>query len=657
MQFFTFGFAQDDTTGSPELLGGKGAGLLWMANEGIPVPPGFIIPTSVWAEYDKKPKTIMKEIAKALPVYLDKLEAHFGYLPLLSVRSGARVSCPGMMDTILNVGIEGKNCPDWINRLGPKCFGDSFLRLVQMYGSVVNGLRKESLSGSLKLALDAYQTQTGFDFPNAKDQLLGAIEAVFKSWDNERANEYRKMHGYSREWGTAVTVQAMVFGNLNDQSGTGVLFTRNPDTGARVVTGEWLPNAQGEDIVAGIRTPLPLAKMAEWNDELYADLQATVLKLEALKRDVQDIEFTVQDGKLYLLQTRNAKRSAMAALRVAVDMVNEGLVDSKTAVKRVTARQFDLAQQASLAPGFDKDAAFQGIPACSGIVSGKPVFSKEDAIASKEPCILVTHETTPDDIAGMAKAKGVVTMVGGLTCHAAVVARAMDRACIVGVGASLEAFKDVEVLSLDGATGRIWTEAVPIVSGETNGVVKAFKTLVAASLDVVPVVFEAPTSPLPEALLYLGDQVLNPEKAVSTVLASLAQVNRLYLDLVPTAEEAQFMNIVKASNPTGRVLALLHKALPKTHEDFSRLVVIVGAEHKTAFRRLRPETDLRSLVLSDQEIVVDGLDTSDDAIAKVLAWKKHEGATIVSIGSYVAGSKSIISVPYALQLIANGEGV
>lgn len=651
MQFFPFGFEKSDDTGSVELLGGKGAGLLWLSNEGVPVPPGFVIPTSVWAEYDKKPKATMKAIAKSLPYYLDLLEAHFGYLPLLSVRSGARVSCPGMMDTILNVGIEESNIAEWVKRLGPKCFGDSFHRLVTMYGSVVAGLRKETLGGNLKVALDTYQHETGSAFPDAKAQLLGAIEAVFKSWDNDRANEYRKMHGYDRAWGTAVTVQAMVFGNLNDQSGTGVLFTRNPDTGGMLVTGEFLPNAQGEDIVAGIRTPQPLDAMKEWNPAVHDELLNQVIKLENLKKDMLDIEFTVQDSKLYLLQVRSGKRSAMAAIKIAVDMAKQGLIDATTAVKRVSVKQFDLAQLASLDPKFTKEPAFQGIPACSGVVTGKPVFTKEDAINCKEPCILVTHETTPDDITGMFAAKGVVTMVGGLTSHAAVVARAMDRACIVGVGQSVESFKDVEVLSLDGATGRIWTEAVPIVSGETNGVIKDFNTLVCKSLGVVPVIFQTPTHPMSEALLYLGDQILDPFKAAQTVLKSLTYVDRLYLDLVPSTEEAQFLNIVSAHDHTSKVLSLLHGALPTSHELFSRLVLIAKAEYASKFQRIAPGTDLRSIVLSDKEIVLDGVDMADPAVQRVLAWKQAEGVSVVSIGTYLPDAKSMLSIPQALQIL------
>lgn len=649
MQFFSFGFG-DEGTGSVEELGGKGAGLLWLAKEGVPVPPGFVIPTSVWAEYDQKPKSTMKAIAKALPAYLTRLEMHFGYLPLLSVRSGARVSCPGMMDTILNVGIEDANVAEWANRLGPKCFGDSFLRLVKMYGSVVAGL-KDWEPATLAVALDEYQAHTGSAFPTAQAQLLGAIEAVFKSWDNDRAEFYRRSNKYDRAWGTAVTVQAMVFGNLNDQSGTGVLFTRNPLTGGMSVTGEWLPNAQGEDIVAGVRTPQPLDTMNQWNPVLHDQLLKQVIDLENKKRDMLDIEWTVQDGTLYLLQVRTGKRSATAALKIAVDMVKQGLIDAKVAVKRVSVKQFDEAQTVTLDPLWTKDPAFTGIAASIGIVTGKPVFSKEDAIACKEPCILVTKETTPDDIAGMAAAVGVITMAGGMTCHAAVNARPMNRACVVGVGAPIEAFKDIEVLSLDGGTGRIWTEKVPTVGGQLNGLVREFNTLVTQALGIVPVIFETPTAPLQEALLYLGDQILDPVAAVKTVLQTLTHVNRLYLDLTPTEEEQKYLRIFSAYDHTGRVLSLLSAALPISHPLFDRLVVIAPAEYSVKFHRIVPGGDLRSIVLSDQEIVLDGIDTTDPAVQRVLAWKHAEGCITVSIGAYLAGSKSMISISHALQLV------
>ncbi len=658
MEFTTFGLPQIKSPGylGVDSLGGKGAGLVWLAEEGVPVPPGFVIPTNVWAEYDKKPKSTMKLIAKALPAYLKQLEEHFGYMPLLSVRSGARVSCPGMMDTILNVGIETNNInlSTWYNLLGEKCFEDSFQRLIQMYGSVVKGIRKESLSGGWKQSLVSYKEHTGQTFPAAQEQLLGAIEAVFKSWDNDRANEYRKMHGYDRAWGTAVTVQAMVFGNLNDQSATGVLFTRNPMTGADKVTGEWLPNAQGEDIVAGIRTPLSLDQMADWNKNVAADLLLLVKQLEAVKRDMLDIEFTIQDGKLYLLQVRKGKRSATAAIKIAVDMAKEGLITPEVAVKRVSAKELDLAQTATLDPLWTKPAAFTGLPACGGVVTGKPVFTKEDAINCKEPCILVTHETTPDDITGMKVARGIITMVGGVTSHAAVVATGMNRPCIVGVGQNIESFKDIEVISMDGGSGRIWTEKVPTVGGKVNGDIHQFTQLVSQVLNVVPVLFEAPAYPMPEALLYLGDQVLNPQKAVFTVMQTLKKVKKLYLDLVPSDEEMRFMNIVTTYNYPARVLDLLALEMAEGSDAFKSLVVISNVD--SPFQRLSPGTDLRSLVMSDSEIVMTGLDTKDPAIQRVLAWKQAQGVKAVSIGAYAAECKSMVSTVQALQIIQNGVG-
>jgi len=433
--------------------------------------------------------------------------------------------------------------------------------------------------------------------------------------------------------------------------GTGVLFTRNPNTGERVVTGEFLPNAQGEDVVNGSRTPLPLDEMKNWwNPLLHGELVKLVGLLEVLKKDVQDIEFTIQDGKLYLLQVRNAKRTATAALRIAVEMAKENLIDAKTAVQRISARQFDQAQLATVDEAFTVAPAFTGLPACSGVVTGKPVFTKEEAIECKESCILVTEETTPDDIAGMRAAVGVVTMKGGATCHAAVVARSMNRACVVGVGQSLEAFKDIEVLSLDGATGRIWTEKVPTVGGHANGAVTQFSQFVCETLGVVPVIFDVPTQPMAEALLYLGDNLIKPE-ALGMVLKSLNKVDRLYLDLVPSADEQPFLNIVGAYDHTGLLLAKLEAFLADQPAKKAKLVVIVDAKYTSTFERITPGSDLRSIVLSDKEIVLDGVDTTDPAIERVLAWKANEGVSVVSLGAYVAGAKSMVSVSAALQIL------
>lgn len=656
MKFYPFGVSSTDNETSPEILGGKGAGLLWMSQTGVPVPPGFIIPTMVWAEYTQKPKTTMKEIAKMLPDYMGMLKKHFGYVPLVSVRSGARVSCPGMMDTILNVGIDSETTAFWSEKLGADCYGNSLHRLIVMYGSVVEGINRTDLDPNLMTAMHEYRRQTGEDFPSATTQLLRSIEAVFKSWDNDRAKVYRQLNGVPREWGTAVTVQAMVFGNLNEQSGTGVLFTRNPDTGECKVTGEFLVNAQGEDVVAGVRTPVSLSEMEKWNKKVHDELIDQVLFLEKKKKDVQDVEFTVQDGKLYILQTRNAKRSATAAIRIAIDMTKSGILSKKEAIDRVSMKDFDQVQQAQLDPKFKKTEAFKGIPACSGVVTGKPVFTKEDAIDCKEPCILVTHETTPDDIAGMYAAAGVITMVGGLTSHAAVVARSMNRAAIVGVGQDVKVFNEVDVISMDGATGRIWTEKVPILAGETNGLIKEFSKLVFDTLGVVPVIFDVPYEPLQEALLYLGDGVLHTTQAVDLVVKVAQKVENLYLDLSPTpnSPEAAFMELCEAYDPCQRVVtALEDRVIGKTAvaDLLKKRLTLLGSVKTKMFKKLGSGKDLASLILADKEVALDGLNLNDPAIAKVMKWKYAEGVQVVSIGKYVEGGKSMLSLEQSLYLL------
>lgn len=659
-EFITFGLS--DTTSSEvsaEILGGKGAGLVWMSQQGMPVPPGFVIPTTVWSQYDKSPKGTMKEIAKVVSQYVGMLTAHFGYTPLLSVRSGARVSCPGMMDTILNVGLDYVSYPFWKKQLGDKCFVNSLHRLVTMYGSVVKGLNRQELEqGFLDEALKLYEDNVKEVFPLAKEQLLNSIEAVFKSWDNERALVYRKVNGIPREWGTAVTIQAMVFGNLNESSGTGVLFTRNPDSGEAKIKGEFLSNAQGEDVVAGIRTPQPLEVMSEWNPGVTGQLKIIVTKLEQLRKDVQDVEFTIQDGKLYILQTRNAKRSAPAAIKIALDMVKEGLLTKQEAVKRVSAKQFDLAQMPRIDSKFQKSPVFVGIPACSGVVTGKPVFSSADAINCKVPCILVTEETTPDDIAGMLASKGILTMKGGLTSHAAVVARGENVPCITGIGQSLEVFKEADVVSMDGATGRIWMEEVPIEQGETNGLIQEFSQMVAESLGVVPVLRSVPVKPMEQAMLVLGERMLNPESAAGLIVKMSQKVQKLYVDLtVMEGPEAEFFSICGGINFAQKVVDELENyLLPPFQEDMYYLkkkLVLVGAVKTKAFKQMGMGDDLRSLILADKELMVGNL-SDDPAIKKVMEWKKNEGLSLVSAGKYVTGMKSMISVEQALQIV---EGV
>jgi pyruvate,orthophosphate dikinase len=489
---------ETDLKTSKTVLGGKGAALVLMAQAGMPVPPGFTIPTDVCnllARDPSKYDAIFAEMFAAVETQMGWLSDQFGYAPLVSVRSGAPVSMPGMMDTILNVGLTADNQKEWVGRLGERTTLDSQRRLIQMLGATAYGvphevfefqlakLKKsvgatddaELTAADLSLLVEQYCTaffqNKGFDFPinDAKEQLRAAVKAVFDSWMNERAIEYRKINRIDQDMGTAVNIQAMVFGNMGDDSGTGVLFTRNPSTGENLIMGEFLQNAQGEDVVAGIRTPRPLKEMdtlgGHWQQTL-TEIGKICVKLEEMYLDMVDVEFTVQSGKLFVLQSRAGKRSARAAFKIATDLVAETVIDRKTALSRLTREQFKVVRRPSLDPSFKTKPSMVGLPACPGVVTGKPVFSSKDAVASKEPCILITHETTPDDIKGMAAAIGILTQTGGATSHAAVVARAMDKTCITGCTAlDLQAsWKDVTRVTIDGATGNVWLNVeVPVI--------------------------------------------------------------------------------------------------------------------------------------------------------------------------------------------------
>jgi phosphoenolpyruvate synthase/pyruvate phosphate dikinase len=662
--FHPFGLAgQNSTETSKEILGGKGAGLIWMAANDFPVPPGFVVPTTVWAEYDKKPKTVMKEIAKLLPAYMGMLKAHYGYMPLVSVRSGSRDSMPGMMDTILNVGFMPYTVEyTWKDKLGAEGYETSLHRLITMYGSVVKGLDRKALeSGTTMEALSLYGTKVGI-FPNPEVQLLDSIEAVFKSWDNERAVDYRKKHNIPREWGTAVTVQAMVFGNLGDTSATGVLFSRNPDTGLPQVTGEWLENAQGEDVVAGIRTPKPLGEMASWNNHVACQLCQYAARMEKLCRDMQDIEFTVENGKLYLLQHRAGKRTIPATIRIALDMAKEGLLTFTEAARRVTPEVYDNARLPVLDPTFKKPAQFTGTAACSGIVTGVPVFSSQAAINCKVPCILVTNETTPDDYAGMLAAKGVITMNGGLTSHAAVVARGENVPCITGVGANVNDLMKLGKISMDGATGRIWLEEIPIIAGSSDPVIQSllneYESFVFSLLGAVPAIYDAPENNMDQAMLVLGHHMIDPVGAADLVIKAAKKVDRLYVDCsLGSGPEAEFFSICRSANVRQEVVRLLEMPSLDCAQLLQDRLVVLG-DVITKFKTLGNGSDLRALILSAGEIMMVGesetTDLSDPAIAKVMGWKKAEGLTAVSVGMYKQGVKSIIPFGQALQLVGKG---
>nr|WP_326126388.1 pyruvate, phosphate dikinase [uncultured Oscillibacter sp.] len=502
-----------------ELLGGKGANLAEMTNIGLPVPQGFTITTEACTQYYEDGQKINDEIFAEIMEYIEKMESitgkKFGDMenPLLvSVRSGARASMPGMMDTILNLGLN-ETVVDVLAKKSnnPRWAWDCYRRFIQMYSDVVMEVGKkyfEQLIDKMKEARGVtqdveltaddlkelagqfkaeYKSKIGQDFPSdPKEQLMGAVKAVFRSWDNPRANVYRRDNDIPYSWGTAVNVQSMAFGNMGDDCGTGVAFTRNPATGEKKLFGEFLTNAQGEDVVAGVRTPMPIAEMAQKFPEAFAQFESVCKTLEDHYRDMQDMEFTVEHGKLYMLQTRNGKRTAQAALKIACDLVDEGMIDEKKAVAMVEPRTLDTL----LHPQFDaaalKESKVMGkaLGASPGAASGKAVFSAEDAkawAARGEKVILVRLETSPEDIEGMKAAQGILTVRGGMTSHAAVVARGMGKCCVSGCGdikmdeenkqfeLAGKTYHEGDWLSLDGSTGNIYDGAVPTVDATIGG--------------------------------------------------------------------------------------------------------------------------------------------------------------------------------------------
>ena len=502
-----------------ELLGGKGANLAEMTNIGLPVPQGFTITTEACTQYYEDGRQINAEIMAEIMEYIEKMEKITGKKfgdhenPLLvSVRSGARASMPGMMDTILNLGLN-EDVVDVIAKKSnnPRWAWDCYRRFIQMYSDVVMEVGKkyfEQLIDAMKakkgvtqdVELDAadlkelamqfkaeYKAKIGEEFPtDPKEQLVGAIKAVFRSWDNPRANVYRRDNDIPYSWGTAVNVQSMAFGNMGDDCGTGVAFTRDPATGEKKLMGEFLTNAQGEDVVAGVRTPMPIAEMAQKFPEAYDEFVKVCNILEDHYRDMQDMEFTVEHGKLYMLQCRNGKRTAPAALKIACDLVDEGMISEQQAVAMIDPRNLDTL----LHPQFDPKAlkstepVGKALPASPGAACGKIVFNAEDAkewAARGEKVVLVRLETSPEDIEGMKAAQGILTVRGGMTSHAAVVARGMGKCCVSGCGAIVmdeenkqftlagKTYHEGDWLSLDGSTGNIYDGAMPTVDASVGG--------------------------------------------------------------------------------------------------------------------------------------------------------------------------------------------
>jgi len=508
-----------------EILGGKGAGLAEMTNIGIPVPPGFTISTSACIYYLKKkeyPRDLLKEIKNGIKFIESVTGRHYG-IPdnplLVSVRSGARVSMPGMMDTVLNLGLNDETVEGLAAQTQNRRFAlDSYRRFIQMFSDVVLGLPMEEFEKILtqekkRLAITADnelneealariigkykklpETNPNLFRPVPQDpweQLTMAINAVFESWNNERAKAYRKIYNIPEDWGTAVNVQAMVFGNMGEDSATGVAFTRNPANGKKEFYGEYLSNAQGEDIVAGIRTPKPLEWLASEMPKIYQQLENILKKLELHYKDIQDVEFTIERNRLWILQTRRAKRTALAAVRIAVDMVREGIITPKDAVLRVQASDVESLLHPILDPSAKYTPLAKGIPASPGATSGEIVLTSERAIKltnEGKKVILVRHETSADDVSGMAKAQGFLTATGGMTSHAAVVARGMGKPCVVGcenlaidyqakqVKIGDTVLKQGTIITIDGTTGNVILGAVPTINQTMSD---EFKTLLA----------------------------------------------------------------------------------------------------------------------------------------------------------------------------------
>ena len=510
---------KEGSASQKSLLGGKGANLAEMTNIGLPVPQGFTVTTEACTEFYNQGEKLTEEIIKQIRYYLSVLEEQTGKAfgdagnPLLvSVRSGAKFSMPGMMDTILNLGLNDETVEGIARKTeNPRFAYDSYRRFIQMFGDVVleipkylfdNALegKKEKNSYVYDTELTAddlkelvqefkviYKNEINEDFPeNPEKQLLMAVEAVFKSWNNQRAIIYRNLYDIPHDIGTAVNVQSMVYGNMGDTSGTGVAFTRNPSTGEKKVFGEFLINAQGEDVVAGIRTPLTIDKLQGIMPEIYDEFISTAHTLELHYRDMQDIEFTIEQGKLFMLQTRSGKRTAEAALRVAVELVEEGLLSKEEAVMRVDPKSLDQL----LHPKFDPDelkksaSIAKGLPASPGAASGKIYFTAEEAVAASlkgEATILVRKETSPEDIEGMNKAKGILTSRGGMTSHAAVVARGMGKCCVAGcesvnvdeknktMTVNKEVFNEGDYISLDGSTGSVYKGIIKTVDANISG--------------------------------------------------------------------------------------------------------------------------------------------------------------------------------------------
>jgi len=655
---------------SPDLLGGKGYHLMNMVGLGVPVPPAFILSTDLCRKYMTAPKTVMKEVRqKLVPQIIEGLSDSDGTMPLVSIRSGSKFSMPGMMDTILNVGLCPENASYWKDMLGEQAFTNSYLRLISMFADVVH---KVSVSAdSVPMALSVYEGAVGTPFPDPVEQIVQSIEAVLKSWDNERAKTYRKMNGIPDDLGTAVIIQRMVFGNLNEDSCTGVLFTRNPSSGEDEVVGEYLVQAQGEEVVAGIRTPQPLSGLAGWNLKIFKQLAKQVCELEAHYRDMQDVEFTVEDGKLWILQTRSGKRTARAAVRIALEMVESGMISQREVLSRVTFQQVLDAMRPEVDPKFDVPPAFTGIPASPGVVTGKVVYSSEEAVESKEPCILLAKETTPEDIKGMAAAVGILTATGGATSHAAVVARGMNRAAVVGCSTLQYSVKDGwrsiqsgdlhflprgTKVTLDGATGRVWVDAMVPVIRASEDLVGRLAGLVR---DLHPYLPVATTISEVKAT---GNWVLAWEMAPDEVKLAAETMATGVLDFSDpystlSSVDREWMNAFVQETKDPLKVAIVLKKLPVTSKVlYLRLPTpksesLQAAAEAKGYKVLGDAGDLKDLIMATVPVAMDQTLVTPE-VARLLALREKAGEPLEMISLVSEATPGVGNVRLAMTDIA-----
>ncbi|MEG0304062.1 MAG: pyruvate, phosphate dikinase [Oscillospiraceae bacterium] len=674
-----------------DLLGGKGANLSEMSNLGMPVPQGFTVSTEACTQYYEDGRAINDDIQKEIFEYMKKMEEITGKKfgdpknPLLvSVRSGARASMPGMMDTILNLGLNDEvveGLAAFTNN--PRFAYDSYRRFVQMFSDVVMEMSKTEFEKILEAAKDAkgvkmdteldandlkelvkkfkglYKEKMGEDFPvEPKEQLLAAIKAVFRSWDNPRANTYRRMNEIPYSWGTAVNVQSMVFGNSGDNSGTGVAFTRNPATGEKALFGEYLINAQGEDVVAGIRTPSPISHLQDQMPEVYTQFADIATKLENHYRDMQDMEFTIENGKLYMLQTRNGKRTAAAALKIAVDLVDEKMITEEEAVLRVEPKQLD----SLLHPQFDGTALKRaeiigkGLAASPGAACGQVVFSAEDATewhAKGKKVVLVRLETSPEDIEGMAVAQGILTVRGGMTSHAAVVARGMGTCCVSGCGEIVvdydnkkfslggKDYKEGDFISIDGSNGNIYGEAISSVEASISGDFDRFMKWADAMRDL-EVYTNADTPQDAKKASDFGAQGIG-----------LCRTEHMFFD---SSRIKAMREMIVAKNTPDREKALL-KLLPYQQSDFEGLFEVMG-ERPVTIRFLDPplheflptkEEDIKEIA-GELNITVQDLRNVIDSLHEFNPMMGHRGCRLAVSYPEIAAMQTTAVINAAMNV-------